>query len=323
MSNYKKQHFIPQVLQGFFSKDSKTIGCFHIGSAKCHQSPITNTAQKDWYYKANNTDKTSIEHAFSNIEKGIKPILQRIQNRSFGLEQDELDLLFVFVVAQLMRTPKAASAMETIIDYCINKEIDVVCEEVNSGLRNKANLPMQAAIAIPSIVESLSGKGYLFVSNDTDTKFLLSDNPACLFSPVAEIAFNNHIIDKMFVQEPFSGYMLFIPLSPTMGFLCFDDDYYRFDQEICIEATKDDVNTLNTIEVMNSREIILYQDGSFSPESIIDVLATRNTEKRHIHQNTIYTPIESNFTLTGLNINENEIIYLINRYAIEKRRNGF
>ena len=319
MPEYKKQHFVPQLLQGFFSIDSKTIGCYHIDSDNCFQSPISNTAQKDWFYKANDSDRTSIEHVYGNIEGGIKPTIERIQSKDFNLGRDELDLLFIFVVAQLMRTPKAARAMGAVLDYCIEKEIEAVCEEVNSGIRNKTNLPMQAALSIPKVADYLSGKGYLYVSNDTDTRFLLSDNPACLFSPVSEVAFRNHIIDKMFVQEPFSGYMLYMPLGPSVGFLCFDDDYYRFEQEICIDATHDDVITLNNLEVMNARDIIMFQDGTFNRESIKDALEARKTEKSLSHQDTIYTPIERSFALSGLKLDEVDLVYLINRFAIEKR----
>lgn len=310
---------MPQLLQGYFSIDSKTIGCYHIDSGNSFPSPISNTAQKDWFYKANDSDRTSIEHVYGNIEGGIKPILQRVQSKDFNLGRDELDLLFIFVVAQLMRTPKAASAMGTVLDFCIDKKIGAVCEEVNSGIRNKDNLPMQAALSIPRVADYLSGKGYLFVCNDTDSKFLLSDNPACLFSPVSEVAYKNHIIDKMLVQEPFSGYMLYMPLGPTMGFLCFDDDYYRFEQEICIDATHDDVITLNSLEVLNARDIIMFQAGTFNPESVKEALEARHTEKSVSHQDTIYTPIENSFALSGLKLDEDNLVYLINRFAIEKR----
>lgn len=321
MPHNKKQHFVPQSLQKFFSVDELTIGCYHIDSGNSFQSTISNTAQKSWYYKINESDKTSIEYIYGNIERNAKPIIQQLQSFDFNLNSDEIDLLFLFVVSQLMRTPKAASAMGAVLEFCKEKGIKEVCEEINSGIRKETNLPMQAALSIPIVAEYLSGKGFFYVHNDTTYKFLLSDNPACLFSPVSEIAFKKNIIDLMFVQEPFSGYMLYMPLGPSVGLLCFDDDYYKFEHDICLDATEDDVRMLNALEVINASDIIMYQEGTFTPDGIKDALEMRNTDKVQRYQDSIYTPLESSFSLTGLNLDEENMAYLINRYAIEKRKN--
>lgn len=320
MPHNKKQHFVPQSLQRFFSADGNTIGCYHIYSGRCFQSTISNTAQKDWYYKINEIDRTSIEHIYGNIEGNAKPITQRLQAFDFNLNNDEVDLLFLFVVSQLMRTPKAASAMGAVLDFCKEKGIKEVCDEIGSGLRNNTNLPMQAALSIPKVAEHLSGKGFLYVRNETSQKFLLSDNPACLFSPVSEIAYEKNILDQMFVQESFSGYMLFMPLGPSVGFLCFDDDYYKFEQKISLNVTGEDVRTLNALEVVNASNIIMYQEGTFTPESIKEVLETRDADKAQRHQDSIFAPLEKGFSLTGLNLDEDNMVYLINRYSIEKRK---
>jgi hypothetical protein len=320
MPHNKKQHFVPQLLQKFFSVDETTIGCYHIDTGNCCQSAISNTAQKSWYYKINETDRTSIEHIYGGIEGNAKPIIQRLQSFDFSLSSDEIDRLFIFVVSQLMRTPKAASAMGAVLDFCKKKEIKEVCEEINSGIRTDANLPMQAALSIPKVAELLSGKGFLYVRNDTDIKFLLSDNPACLFSPVTEIAFEKGILDMMFVQEPFSGYMLYLPFGPSVGFLCFDDDYYKFEQKICLDVAEEDVGTLNALEVINASKIIMYQEGTFTPEGIKEILNSRNVNKAQRYQESIYAPLEKGFSLTGLNLDEDCMVYLIHRYAIQKRK---
>lgn len=226
MTHYKKQHFVPQMLQEFFSLDGNTIGCYILNSGKTCNSPISHTAQKDWFYRTSDTDKTSIEHVHSNIEGAVKPVLQRINNKEFHLNSEEIDDLFLFVVTQLMRTQKAAQAMGAVLNFCIKTGISDVCKEVVSGFRNKSNLPMQASIAIPHVATYLSGKAFLLISNDTDIKFLLSDNPCCLFSPATTIAEDRHIENKISIQKPFSGYMLYMPLGPSVGMLCFDDDYH-------------------------------------------------------------------------------------------------
>lgn len=321
MAPNKKQHYVPQMLQSFFSLDSKTIGCYHIESDRCFQSRISNTAQKNYFYQKDDTDKTSIEHDFGKIEGIIKPILNRLQKKEFNLNVEEVEAIFLFVVAQLMRTPKAAGAMGSVLEFCIQKGIKKVCEEVESGLRKKSNLPMQASMTILRIAELLSGKGYLFINNDTEVKFLLSDNPAILFSPVTEIADEKKITDILFMQAPFSGYMLYMPLGPSVGILFFDDDYYEFKQRICIDVTEADVKMLNSLEVINAGNIIMYQEGSFTPDGIKKAIEERNSEKSHQYQDKIYTPLNNSFSLSGLNLDENVLIYKINRFAMEKAFN--
>lgn len=318
MPHNKKQHFVPQLLQRFFSIDKENIGSFHIKSGRVGPSPIAKTAQKDWLYKVNKKDRTSIEHIFEHIERNAQPIIERIQHKDFTLSSEEINKLFIFVVAQLMRTPKAAIAMGAVLDFCIQNDIKEVCKEVEDGIRDMSNLPMQASIAIPKVAEHLSGKRFLFVCNDTNVKFLLSDNPACIFSPVAEVAEDKHIEYKMKKQEAFSGYMLYLPLGPTVGIICFDDDYYDFSQSVYIDATPADVKTLNRLEVISASHIIMHLEGTFSQEEIAEALAERNTERCKRYQTTIYTPIDKSFSLTGLNLDENILVYKINKYAIVK-----
>lgn len=318
MTENKKQHFVPRLLQRLFSFDSKTIGCYQIETGNTYQSPISHTAQKDWFYKANEDDKISIEHVFGDLEDSVQPVLQQLQGHIFDLKPDEIETLFLFVIAQLMRTPKAAKAMGFVLDICINKGINAVSEEVNAGIRNKTNLPMQAAITIPKVAEYLSGKGYLFVCNNTGNNFLLSDNPACLFSPVMELAIEKQIMDLMTMQAPFSGYILYMPLGPSVGMICYDNDYYDFGSDASISVTDEDVKVLNWLEVVNASHIVMFQEGSFDSANIKEALDYRNSDVFLHFNDGIYAPIDKTFSLSMLKFDEAGLIYKINRFTIEK-----
>ena len=318
MAENKKQHFVPQVLQRCFSTDSKSIGEYLIDEDRCLTTSIAMTAQKSNFYKVNEQDRTSIEKLYGAIESSASPILKRIQEGYFELNDDEIECLFLFVVSQLMRTPKAAKAMGAILDFCEKKSIKPVQEEIDSGLRNHDNLPMQSSLGIPSVAEYMGGKGYVFVINETAKKFLLSDNPACLFSPVAELAVEKQIWDRMLEQEPFSGYMLYLPLGPSVGIICFDDDYYDFGQDIFVTATESDVRMLNALEVINANKYVLFQDGTFNKEDVAEALVVRGSDKVRRHEDLIYTPIDKSFSLSWLKIDDEVLTYLINRYAFEK-----
>ena len=101
-----------------------------------------------------------------------------------------------------MRTPKAAKAMGAVLDFCEKKEIKAVQEEIESGIRTHDNLPMQSSLGIPNVAEYLSGKGYVFVVNDTNKKFLLSDNPACLFSRLLNWLLKNRYGIECWYKSP-------------------------------------------------------------------------------------------------------------------------
>lgn len=318
MTENKRQHFVPQVLQRCFSTNKKSIGKYLIEADSSFLTSIASTAQIPNFYKVNEQDRTSIEKVYGNIETSVGPILKRIQKRDFGFKDEEVECLFLFVVSQLMRTPKAAKAMGAILDFCEKKEIKAVQEEIESGIRTHDNLPMQSSLGIPNVAEYLSGKGYVFVVNDTNKKFLLSDNPACLFSPVAELAVEKQIWDRMLVQEPFSGYMLYLPLGPEVGMIFFDDDYYDFGHDKCVTATERDVRMLNALEVINASKCVLFQDGTFKKEDVIEALAARKSEKGREHEDSIYTPIDKSFSLSWVNLDEGRLIYDINRLALQK-----
>ena len=318
MAENKRQHFVPQVLQRCFSTDSKTIGKYLIGEDRCLTAPIAKTAQKSNFYKVNDQDRTSIEKVYGNIESSVGPILKRIKQRDFEFNNEEIECLFLFVVSQLMRTPKAAKAMGAILDFCEKKGIRPVQEEIESGIRTHDNLPMQSSLGIPNVAESLSDKGYVLVSNNTNKKFLLSDNPACLFSPVAELAIEKQIWDRMMMQAPFSGYMLYLPLGPEMGMICFDDDYYDFGHNICVAATELDVKMLNALEVVNASNYVLFQVGTFNKEDVEEALVARKSEKVREHEESIYTPIDKSFSLSWVDLDEDKLLYDINRLALLK-----
>ena len=98
------------------------------------------------------------------------------------------------------------------------------------------------------------------------------------------------------------------------------DDYYEFEQDLIINATKSDVKTLNALEVINASNIIMFLNGTFHSNEIVTALGMRSTDKYLRYQNTIYTPTYSNFSLSGLNLDEAIMVDKIYRYAQEKTR---
>ena len=83
-------------------------------------------------------------------------------------------------------------------------------------------------------------------------------------------------------------------------------------------ATERDVRMLNALEVINASKCVLFQDGTFKKEDVIEALAARKSEKVREHEDSIYTPIDKSFSLSWVNLDEGRLIYDINRLALQK-----
>ena len=152
MEEYQRQHFVPKLLQRFFSVDDFSIWCYSLNTKECVQSSIRTTAQKKWYYKFDDNEKTVLEHWLGEIEKDVAPVFERLVNdTNYKLADEEYDLCFGFALVQLMRTPKAINAVKYVYEFCKRHLIPVVMEEVNKGVRTDKNIPFQTVIGVSSV----------------------------------------------------------------------------------------------------------------------------------------------------------------------------
>lgn len=75
MGEFVRQHFVPKLLQRFFSTDGQSIGCYSLSTKECVQTSIRTTAQKRWYYKFDDQEKTVLEHWLGEMEDEVAPVL--------------------------------------------------------------------------------------------------------------------------------------------------------------------------------------------------------------------------------------------------------
>ena len=100
----------------------------------------------------------------------------------------------------------------------------------------------------------------------------------------------------------------------------FDDDYYDLGDDMVINVTEQDVDFLNELQVRSANKILMYQDGTWDDNAMKGVLQYRQTDKFKRYQTTIYTPIESDFSLSFVNIDEDILVYKMNTMAVLKGR---
>lgn len=312
MGEFVRQHFVPKLLQRFFSTDGQSIGCYSLSTKECVQTSIRTTAQKSWYYKFDDQEKTVLEHWLGEMEDEVAPVLGRLVNdKNYQLTGDEFESCFGFALVQLMRTPKAIQAMKHVYEFCKQQPIPIVMEEVNKGVRTDKNIPFQTVIGVSSVIDSWPGTTMLVLRNETDEEFIMSDNPACLFSPIHAFAERAHLTQLLIKQPSFSGNMLYLPISPFCGLLLYDERYYKFSCNDTYSLTPADVHILNSLVIRNASNILLLRGESFSEDSYNEDFEFRKTEDFAVKQKTVYTPVDEDFCLSALNCDKEFWKYLI------------
>lgn len=81
MEEYKRQHYVPQMLQRKFSSDKKKINILPLDTLVAETKKIKKNAQEEWYYKTTDADKTSIEHNYGYIETLTGEVLHKLENQ--------------------------------------------------------------------------------------------------------------------------------------------------------------------------------------------------------------------------------------------------
>ena len=304
MEEYKRQHYVPQMLQRKFSSAKKKINILPLDTLVTETKKIKKNAQEEWYYKATDADKTSIEHNYGYIETLTGEVLHKLENQEYGLSTEEVETIFTFAVSQLMRTPKTVNAMGDVLKFAVENNIEEVVAEVETGIRTYENVPMQSSVAIPNVMTHLCGKAFVYLRNNTPEELILSDNPACLFCP----AFCRKREDGSYLEMPteplFAGYMLYLPISPNDGILFFDDDYYDIDcnEKHVVILSGEDVITLNKLQILNATRLIMYKDNTFDINTYSSVLDYRLSDVFRNMKDAVYTPMSrgNDIKLTGL-----------------------
>ena len=258
------------------------------------------------------------------MEDDVAPVLGRLVNdKNYQLAGDEYELCFGFALVQLMRTPKAILAMKHVYEFCKQRLIPAVMEEVNKGVRTDKNIPFQTVIGVSSVIDCWPGTTMLVIRNETDEELIMSDNPACLFSPIHAFAEKVDLTHLLINQPSFSGNMLYLPISPSCGLLLFDERYYKFTSKgtYCLQA--EDVHTLNSLQVRNATNLLLFQEGSFNADAYLEDFEFRNTEEFVVKQKTVYTPVDEDFGLSALNCDKGFWKYLICTEAVKNPDSTF
>lgn len=243
-----------------------------------------------------------LEKDLCDFEDKLAPIFAAtIENRSLPDAADERILkMLEFFVVQRSRTVVAAEAHAAASNFFLNLlhgHVDDQNEFIR-GLKFDAQYP--AILPIQSArqkAREIRGYRVCLLVNETDEKFITSDNPVIPYNQYCE-----GIYDHGVLGWECSGFQAILPISPEISLVAFDPDTYVSSCDISepVKVTKSDVRKLNELQILNAHSLIYFrsENSARTVHHLVDQIRSRRPTFR------------INFsTLVPVNGSGNEIIH--------------
>jgi len=268
MTEYKKQHYVPQFYFRFFSTDGINVNIYNLNQRKIFRGSIKNTCCKPFFYSKNN----EIEKCFRELEEKQARVLKKIlQDESIlTLTREEYyTFLLSFILFQLSRTAterKKAKELTNIFSEEVIKPLFLSSrrtEDLNKSKKMlddfKITFPgdhlMNMSISLESI-PLISDLVPILLVNKTESNFIFSDNPVLRHN-----TFFNHVKNRGTKGFYTTGLQIFCPLDDKHMLMFFDSDFYdiKLNHPNLVEIKNEtDIESLNSLQYLYCDENIFF-----------------------------------------------------------------
>lgn len=248
----RQEHYIPQLyLKGFL--DDKSLGkknikpylwCVDVEKKKIKANATKNVAKNAGFYDYKSHD-ISIEDHLAKIEDLAAPVIEKIRNRDYKLDEKERFHLSVYIGLQIGRVPAYRDSLEAFEFQQARNKIKSVLKGNDKNITpippdNFSDYLIGASLkaGLDFWTKIVFVMNWTFILPPKQVQFYFSDNPASLLVPFG-MPFK---IDKKL--------QLWFPISPSCGLLgqfrnVPDGSVQSVDSEI---ATSFNVGILSTIQ---------------------------------------------------------------------------
>lgn len=258
-----KQHVVPQFYLRHFSVDGRQLNVYSL----LHHRTTLGASLKGQCYRRGVYGKTpELETALGKHENILAPIVAAIGNtHTLPSRLKDYFYLLQFVGSLHLRPAAALDEMNTAIDMLVKdlasrttpytkKELDLVRVHVNAGpmLAGQIHRAGRALIDLtPALVIAPDG-----------SEWITSDHPL--------IAYNTYTEELPETQPGHDlmtiGLQLFLPLSPRILLVLFDDTIYRCrDAKNLVTATPADIDALNLLQAVYAQENLYFLSDGLTP----------------------------------------------------------
>ncbi|MDN7874244.1 DUF4238 domain-containing protein [Burkholderia aenigmatica] len=247
MATNKNQHFVPRCYLRQFTSDGndKSISLYNIERNRFIEgAPVKNQCSGDYFYGKD----PLLEEAIQAIEQSYATAIREIIRPGYQLTDEHCSVLQLFWLMQHLRTEAASKrAVEMSNSMASIVESDHV--DFKLQIRDAVQIAMQAFYESMDIVSDLR---VCLVKNRSNIPFITSDDPAVLSN-----RWHLQIARKTGLSFGLNsaGALLFLPISPTILFLAYDQNIYNIpSKKGWVDLRRDvDANAFNQHQFLNCR----------------------------------------------------------------------
>lgn len=267
----KNQHYIPQCLLKFFSREDgkqRKTNIFDIprNSFRYGQT-IKNICSQNYFYDRDNV----VENILSEkIETPAAPLINSIVHHDTTVLDSPENWIHLlrFVATLLSRTPKAMDKMNSSIQTYIqsfSRELlrlngmdSRKADEVRLKINDEA--PLISALTLQGYYASilLTDLKFHLAINKTDMDFFIGDHPVFRYNWLYR-----DLNDPQVTSFGAQGLQLFLPLSPQLTLCLYDPKTYKYgakDKFLTYIHDVKDVEILNSFQAINSKSFVVFLD---------------------------------------------------------------
>ncbi|WP_321480062.1 DUF4238 domain-containing protein [uncultured Bacteroides sp.] len=269
------QYYIPKFYLRTFSykENKKQIGIYnHTNKFYFQTAPLKTQGSKTFFYG----EDGKIENALSKIESILaKEISKIIKSREIPkYNSDGHKLLLYFAALTYLRNPIAIEGIinsrKAVEERILEMDSKVNIDDLTPKITHEEAIEMSLSI-INDIANYISDLDYKLLLNITDTKFISSGLPVVRY---------NQFLEYKKWEHGKTGYgtiglQIFIPLSPELTIIFFDNKIYKVGNKkhnILEIRDKKDIDKLNQLQYLNSSETLFFSDytSKFDIENLIE-----------------------------------------------------
>lgn len=296
----KKQHYIPRTYLRQFSKincssdDKKNkIFVFDKLLKKTYNSNVYNIACENLFYDIKNAstvkERQIFEKAFSEIETTFAILLKKFIRRceepnnyfnALITTKEEKNEFSFYIVFQLIRTKKYRTIVTNFIDNTMEKIIRFYKEQYLKGNFNeniKGYNIDEKIMHLKTLINSdyimaltnfISDSKWMFIKNETQIPFIISDNPVCRIPRY----YKNELQGEQ-ISSIFSDYLdIYFPLSPKIVLHIFRYNVPNFEKFDNYRNRLVPLNEVEKINMINEFQCIMANEKIFINPDYKDLL---------------------------------------------------
>lgn len=294
MAENRRQHYVPQMLLGKFSRDGKRTDVVVLDAGKrIRDVGIREQCYRDYYYGKDRV----MEKAFSDTEGKFGAILGDLSAAHLqSISDTEIIHLRLYVLFQRMRTVTAAMstelASEAALKELLRPEADAKGIDLGA-VRIHASNPQFLALAQATVgAGAIADLPVKFLLHERKVGFVISDHPVVICNQFVE---SHPRLSLCYGAEGLivKGIQIIMPVSPRACIVMYDPQTYACGspRSRVVVADCHDVRVINSLQAANANKCLYYHPDHMSDEELDRIIAFRKKSRADLDPDLHHGPM--------------------------------